>query len=300
MYGRAEIKMIRAALILAALCGSPVAAVELEFEGRFVWADAAEVFGGFSGLEVAPDGQSFVSISDRGHIVSGVFQRIDGQITGIESLPLVPLLDAKSRPVTRFNTDSEGIAIDSQGRFFVSFEGNHRVWQYAGIGEPAARLKRHSDFVGFQNNSGLEALAIDQADNLYAIAERSGGWEIPYPVYRFRGGNWDRELSIPRRDRFLPVGADFGPDGRFYLLERDFAWYSGFSTRIRRFELSEDGFVNEETLLTTGFNANGNLEGISVWRETSGRLRLTLIADDNFSMFQVTEIVEYSLPAEAD
>ncbi len=292
--------MIRAWVILVALCASPVAAVELQFEGRFVWADVNEVFGGFSGIEVAPDGQSFVSISDRGHIISGEFQRVDGQITGVDAQPLVPLLDAKSRPVTRYNTDSEGIAFDSKGQFFVSFEGNHRVWRYAGIGAPAARMKTHPDFAGFQNNSGLEALAIDKADTLYTLPERSGDWDTPYPVFRFRGGNWDRDLSIPRRDKYLPVGADFGPDGRFYLLERDFTWYSGFATRIRRFELTEDGFTNEETLLTTGFNVNGNLEGISVWREPSGRLRLTLIADDNFSMFQVTEIVEYSLPAAED
>ena len=34
----------------------------------------------------------------------------------------------------------------------------------------------------------------------------------------------------------------------------------------------------------------------SVWRDSAGDLRATMIADDNFSIFLSTEIVEYRLP----
>ncbi len=79
---------------------------------------------------------------------------------------------------------------------------------------------------------------------------------------------------------FLIVGADIGPDGRLYMLERDFAGI-GFRSRIRRFDL--DG-GNEETMLETGLRTHDNLEGISVWQDAQG-LRLTLISDDNFRVF---------------
>jgi len=195
----------------------------------------------------------------------------------------------------KFNADAEGLAEDGHGGFYVSFEGNHRVSHYAGINSGEEKIKRHADFAGFQRNSGMEALAIDPKGTLYTLPERSGDWERPYPVYRLINNTWDKPFLIPRRGTHLPVGADIGPDGKFYLLERDFAWYRGFSSRIRRFDITSKGLINEETLLITNFGTRDNLEGLSVWKDDQGVLRITMISDDNFSFLQVTEIVEYKV-----
>jgi len=109
------------------------------------------------------------------------------------------------------------------------------------------------------------------------------------------GGEWDEDLSIPRSKRFLVVGADFGPDGRLYVLERDFDVISAFKTRIRRFTLSKEGFDAGETLLETRFSALGNAEGISLWTDADGQTVITLISDDNFNGFQKTWVTEYTL-----
>ncbi len=94
------------------------------------------------------------------------------------------------------------------------------------------------------------------------------------------------------------AGADFGPDGRLYVLERDFSWMGGFASRIRRFTLGPDGFDAGETLLETGMGSTDNFEGISVWRDADGGTRITLIADDNFFALQSTAIAEYRLIGE--
>jgi hypothetical protein len=114
-------------------------------------------------------------------------------------------------------------------------------------------------------------------------------------VFRFRDGAWDQTLRLSRSGTFLVTGADFGPDGRLYVLERDFAWVGGFASRIRRFVLGPDGFDDGETLLETGFGTPDNYEGISVWRDPAGETRVTLIADDNFFPLQSTAIAEYRL-----
>ena len=76
--------------------------------------------------------------------------------------------------------------------------------------------------------------------------------------------------SASRRDGdFLVVDADFGPDGKLYVLERDFGWL-GFRTRVRRFALGPDGLGDEVTLLETPFGELDNMEGISVWRDAAG------------------------------
>jgi hypothetical protein len=49
-------------------------------------------------------------------------------------------------------------------------------------------------------------------------------------------------------------------------------------------------------LLETAPGAFGNLEGLSVWQDAAGALRLTLVADDNFLFFLGTEVVEFTVP----
>ena len=141
----------------------------------------------------------------------------------------------------------------------------------------------------------MEALAIDADDTIYAIPERSGKWERPFPVYRFKNGAWDDELRLPREGKFLVVGADFGPDGKLYLLERQFEWIGGFRNRIRRFSMNATGFDVGETLLETRVSGYDNLEGISVWTDSKGDTIVSLVSDDNFSVFQSSQIVEFKL-----
>ncbi len=285
--------------ILFAAIAAPVYAVSLVPNGAYVWRGAEDRFGGFSGIEVSQDGTDFTVISDRGRILNGRFERKDGRIAGVRSGALLDLETPKGTAVTGYDVDSEGLAIDSAGHLFVSFESNHRVWEYAVPGGPATRLKRHPDFKSFQDNSGMEALAIDTDGTLYTLPERSGALERPFPVYRYRAGRWDQPFAIRRDGPFLPVGADFGPDGRFYLLERDFLWYAGFATRIRRFDLTPTGFANEEVLLTTSFGTHDNLEGLAAWKDPLGKTCLTMVSDDNFNFLQVTELVEYCVNEEA-
>ncbi len=271
-----------------------------EFVGSYTWSERGRGFGGFSGLEVWDGGARFLALSDRGGVVEGRLLRVDGAIAGVSALPVHPLHDTKGAPLRRSDTDSEGLARRDDGRIFVSFEGRHRVWVYDGRQSPARPIPQHPDFDGLQPNSGLEALAIDASGALYTLPERSGRKRRPFPVYRYADGAWTQPFDIPRRDEYLPVGADFGPDGRFYLLERHFAGIFGFRNRVRSFAFTDAGAVDERVLLETRSGQHDNLEGLAVWRDTAGDIRLTMISDDNFRPFQRTELVEYRLPADLD
>lgn len=268
--------------------------------GSFVWRATEHGFGGFSGLEVAPDGQTFTVISDRGAITTGRFIRSNGRngrITGIVAAPVQALPDTQGQPQPEGMHDAEGLAMANDGRLFVSYEYDHRVWAYpTADADSAVALPRPRAFRSLQTNSGLEALAIDGAGRLYAVPERSGALGRPFPVWVFTPAtqSWRAAQNLPRRGGFLPVGADFGPDGLFYLLEREFTGW-GFRSRVRRFDLAATGDLHEKTLLETSVLRHDNLEGIAVWRDISGALRLTMVSDDNFNPLQRTEFVEYRL-----
>lgn len=291
-------KRLLIGLLLALLAGLVIAAESAGGKARhaqsFAWQMNAPGFGGFSGIDFTAEDR-FVAISDRGTYVEGRLIRENGRITRIESTRPARLRNADGNPMANnIRSDSEGLAVREDGRRFVSFEGFHRVWAYLNM-DRAAWLPRHPDFAGLQRNSSLEALAVDSRGWLYTLPERSGQITRPFPVYRYRNGTWDIPFTIPRLAGFLPVGADFGPDGHFYLLEREFTGF-GFRSQVRRFSISPKGIGAGEILLTSFNGRHDNLEGLAVSRSPAGQIRLTMISDDNFRIFQRTEIVEYLVP----
>ncbi|MBT0957376.1 esterase-like activity of phytase family protein [Alphaproteobacteria bacterium KMM 3653] len=254
--------------------------------------EAAGFRGGFSGIEVSEDGAEFWAISDRSQVIAGQFAREDGVMTGASIT-----LDARLRGpggtyVPDNQSDAEGLARRADGRIYVSFEGYHRVWTYAAPDGEAAWMPRHPDFKEFHRNSGMEALAIGPDGALYTLPESPRGG-VDFPVYRYDGGDgWEVALTLEREIGWLPVGADFGPDGALYLLFRNFSGVS-FASRVVRYHLTD---ATPEVLYESGWGAHGNLEGIAIWQDGAGDMRAVLIADDNFKWFQSNEVVELRLP----
>ena len=234
------------------------AAVSVPFSG------SDEDFGGWSGLEVSPDGERFTTLGDRGSIGSGRLTRTaDRTLTGAAG-------------------------------FTHNRLGDARIWTYADADGPAAWMPRTPGYGSLQNNSGLEALAIDAQGRLYTLPERSGSLYAPFPVWRYSGGDdWDEVARLRRDGLWMPVGADFGPEGQFYLLERSFNGF-GFASRIRRFpaDFSDTG---GEILYESSRLTHGNLEGLAIWRDGSGTLRAVMMTDNNFRPYQRSEIVEVTL-----
>ena len=264
-------------------------------QSSFAWRDKADWFGGFSALHISDNGQQMMALSDRARLVIARIERLDGEITGIRILGQWPVLSSNGHLMSGGVGDSEGIAAAPDGGFYISFEGVHRVAHYPAPGTKARVLPRPQAFQHLADNGSFEGLAIDRRGRLYTLPEtnRTAGGDIP--VYRWNGQTWSTPFVLPQRGWFKPVAADFGPDGRFYVLERNLTAI-GFRSRLRRWDLTGDVPNAEETLFETGTGAHDNLEGLSIWRDDQGRLRATMISDDNFLALQRTELVEYLLP----
>ena len=295
---------MRAPLVLAlalalAACAAGAASPRMTLDAKVAWSEDGVDFGGFSGLALAPDGRGFTVVSDRGAWAKGQLDRdADGRLTGVTLADNGRLRGISGDELAASDVDAEALVVDAEGDAWVSFEGFHRIRRYPDLAGPAERGPTHPAFAGLQSNSGLEALAIDAAGTLHAIPERSGRLERPFPVYRYRDGRWIDPLSLRRDGPFLVSDATFGPDGRLYVLERDFEWLGGFRTRVRRFELGADGLDGETTLLETRFGELDNMESIAVWQDPEGRTRVLLLSDDNFFMLQRTVFAEYVVTAD--
>jgi len=231
-------------------------------------------FGGLSAIEVS-NADSAIVLSDRGMAFALALDRSTGVVT----------IEPSDQPYPE--RDSEGLARAGDMLYF-SYEGPAAIAAMDGTWIPP-----HPDFRTYHPNASLEALAADEDGTLYAVPERSGDLARPFPIYRFRNGAWDVIATLPRTGPFLPSGADIGPDGQLYVLERAFTPL-GFRSRIRRVNPNEPE-TPVETLLSTGAGQHDNLEGLAVWQSESGATCLSMVSDDNFISVQRSELVEYAL-----
>lgn len=281
---------------LAAACTLSLAATAepfLEIDSDVVWTEGLHYFGGFSGIEISPDGQIVTILSDQGYFLRAQVQREAGAITGFLRNKIVSVNDKGGNRVKAELTDSEGFAVDPSGAGYVSFEEHHRVMSVNLVDGIATLLPSHPDFTRFEINAGLEALAIHPNGTLYTLPETTALEEHDFPLYALERNRWVVVEQIPRVGPFLPVGADFSDDGLLYLLERA-ATPLGFRSRIRRFDLSAPG-QSATTLLETTPGQLDNMEALTLWTDPSGQTRVVLLADDNYLNIQRTQVVEFIL-----
>lgn len=253
-------------------------------------------FGGLSGLEVTPGGSGFYAITDRGHLLSGSLTRQDQDLLAAHVDRGQPFVDAWGQTQEFPYIDAEGLALNETGGLYVSFEHAHRILFYPTWESPAQQPGYTRAWRALAENGGLEALAIAPDGRLLALPEKIARGATEALIYeRAPTSTWMQNTTLPVDPRFSPVGADFGPDGRLYVLERG-VYPFAFFTRVRALTLTPVGITDIELILQTGLGDYGNLEGLSVWQDAEGLIRLTMVSDDNFLWFLPSQIVEYTLP----
>lgn len=284
-------------ILASAVSGSATAdrTSKAEFLSSHLWTSTAPWFGGFSAIEMSDGGRQLTVLSDRARIATADVSRDEGKIVGAKLTSMSRLRSSKGKALSGRVGDSEGLAIAPDGTIYISFEGVHRVARYRNQGATADVLPRPTAFRQMALNGSFEPLALDRNGHLYTMPESGLTADGHIPVYRWNGQRWSQPFTLPTHGNFKPVGADIGPDGRFYLLERS-AGVLGFRSQLRRWELKGGLVSGGEVMFRTGPGTHDNLEGISVWRDPSGTLRATMISDDNFLFIQRTELVEYILP----
>ncbi len=290
------------ALVLILLIPASVPAVDLPWQARFLgsvrWEVKSPWFGGFSAIDLAPDGLSFVALTDQGSLIRARMERDKDKIATVHLQSRHKLRDQNNAPLEGRSSDAEGVVLRPDGGVCVSFEFTNQTWCMRSPKDLPQVFPPHPDFRKLHPNRSLEALAIDPQGRLVVIPESTKPRNRPFRVYRLEQGTWHQAFTLPRMGGFLPVGADFGPDGRLYLLERE-ASIIGFRARVRSWDIQGRHPTDERHHLETFYMRHGNLEGLSVWQDAEGRIRLTMVSDNNFLDILRTEIVEYAIPAVA-
>ncbi len=280
----------------------------LEFRGGLELTSDYRHFGGFSALRMDPDGEHFVSLSDKSFWLTGRIVYEHERPAGIADAEMAPMLGPDGRPLAaRGWYDTESIA-ERDGVLYVGIEGVNRIVRFdfakSGVRAHAQVVPTPPGIGTLPRNKGLEALAFAPrrsklAGTLIAFSER--GLDADGNLKAFLiGGPTPGDFSVKRRDDFDISDSTVLPSGDLLLLERRFSLLrGGIAMRLRRIALADikPGAVVDGPILMFADMTHDidNMEGISTHRTAAGDLILTLISDDNFSFLQRTILLQFKL-----
>lgn len=279
----------------------------LEFRGGLELSSAEKRFGGLSAIRVGANGEDFLAVTDKGNWLRGRLTYRGMALAGITDAEMAPILAADGKPITeRGWYDSESLAEDG-GTVYVGLERVHRILRFDfakhGLMARGQLVAVPPAMAKLPSNRGIECLVAFPnggalAGTLLAISEK--GLDADGNIRGFLiGGKITGDIFIKRKDDFDVVDCAAAPDGSLLILERFFSWRQGIAFRIRRIALSKvaPGAVLDGPHLIEadlGYQID-NMEGLSVHRAPNGDIVLTLVSDDNFTMFQRTILLQFTL-----
>ena len=238
----------------------------------------------------------FISVSDAGDLVRGrlvLDQR--GRLAGVEALRHRRLTLRDGTPIVdKADGDAEGLALIESGDLLVSFERDHRIWNYGPPDAPAAQPEpvRRPD-ADFPLNDGMEA-----------VSARLRGWRVAGES----GGVWDCSTTgcevvavapeTPLTDRdFRITGMDRDPSGQgFFVVRRSYRPPIDVRAEVRR--MGEDGGLGPALIVLSLPGTTDNFEGIAAVAHAGSRdgaTRLYILSDDNNNRRQRTLLLAFDV-----
>lgn len=280
----------------------------LEFVGGFEFRSPHSQFGGFSSFKFVQPGGRIVGVTDTGMWFFASIERDKAfRPIGVRDFSMQPILSGHRRE--KESSDAEAIAIKGS-KAYVGFERQHRVTQFElgedRVGDAEREIPPLIPLHEIRANRGFETLAAAPQDSalagaLVVITEKSLDPKGNIFAAVLEGAR--KGIFTVKRDAGYDVtdGA-FLPNGDLLLLERKFSVLNGVSMRIRRIPLSTiaPGRVADgPVLLEAGMDYQiDNMEGLDVWRAPDGALMVSLMSDDNQSIFQRNVYLEFRYTGE--
>ena len=270
--------------------GGPKLARGVRYAGGVtLQADPASPLHSLSDLKLTGDG-GFISESDVGDLVRGTLA-LDrrGRLVGLEGLSVRRLILTDGKPISRkAEGDAEGLAITTGGDLLVSFERDHRIWNYGPLtAMRTPQAVRRPDFP-FHENDGMEGLAAS-GDGWRVAGEAGGVWDCSPARCTVTAA--PPETPVPDTD-YRITGMDRDPAGGWFVVQRSYRAPVNLRTRVRR--MAQDGTLGPVLVELKLPGTTDNFEGIAAERR-GDRTRLYILSDDNFNAVQRTMMLAFDV-----
>ena len=272
------------------LPGAAVLGKGVRFAGGVtLLADMSSPLHSLSDLKLTGDG-GFISVSDVGDLARGTLA-LDrrGRLIGLEGLRVRRLTLTDGAPISqKAEGDAEGLAITTGGDLLVSFERDHRIWNYGPLSAlRAPQAVARPDFP-FAENDGMEGLAAS-GDGWRAAGESGGVWDCS--AVRCTVVTPPPGTPIPDTE-YRITGMDRDPAGGWFVVQRSYRAPVDMRARVRR--MAQDGTLGPVLIELKLPGTTDNFEGIAAERR-GDRTRLYILSDDNFNAVQRTLMLAFDV-----
>lgn len=279
----------------------------LTFLGGLQLSSKHWLFGGFSALEVTPDGKRMLALSDRATWWTADFVLKDGIPVGLTNNRLTPLAGADGEMLPPDDTDAEGMSLSPDGVVYASFERHHRISRFVLPNPNDIASVAHSreevlpappGLDQAPENGGLEALARLRDGRLFALTEEMPAGPGYYRGWIGRSGTY-RPIDFPVVPPYKNTDAAQLPNGDVLVLQRRYSLLGGLGARLCEVpagSLEPGARVVCEPVAEMQPPENiDNMEGLAIRRNEAGQIILYMISDDNFSALQRTVLLVFRL-----
>jgi len=259
--------------------------------GVTVLAGADSPLHSLSDLKLTGDG-GFIAVSDVGDLARGTLALDrEGRLVGLEGLGVRRLTLTDGPPISqKIDGDAEGLAVTAGGDLLVSFERDHRIWNYGpltALRSPAA--VRRPDFP-FPENDGMEGLAAS-GDGWRVAGESGGVWDCS--AARCLVVTAPPETPLADSD-YRITGMDRDPAGGWFVVQRSYRAPIDVRARVRR--MAADGRLGPVLVELKLPGTTDNFEGIAAERRGE-RTRIYVLSDDNSLAVQRTMMLAFDVAA---
>jgi hypothetical protein len=275
----------------------------LQFLGGLELSSSDRNFGGISALRVQNDGSHFLALSDRAYWLRGRIVYSGTKPTGLANTEMAPVLGPDGKHAKRWDTES---LAEVGNTIYMGVEGLDRIPCFVLRDSKFPVYQKSIPFpAGLKNlprNGGLEALEFIPkmgafGDTLVALSENgldSNGNMIAYCI----DASVRKTFAVKRSGGYNISDAALLSDEHLLVLERKYEIMNGISMRIRKIPVAsiiKDTVVDGPVVIEADMRCQiDNMEAMSVHHTPSGEAVLTLISDDNYSIFQRTLLLQFA------
>ena len=204
------------------------------------------------------------------------------------------------KPLRKWKRDTEGIALDSKGRIFISREGKPKVTLFRKDGSKQKSLKLPKSLFKAKlrsRNKSLESLAYHPKYGLLTAL----GWPPIgtsaklQTIYALNGKEWHFKMQNYKKNGLSEI--EVMKDGNLLVLERAYNGFFGkFVVTLKKVYINgcKSKICPSEVILsidsTKGWHVE-NFEGLA----RVGENRYLMVSDDNNNFFQQTLLIYFEV-----
>ena len=258
-------------------------------------------FGGISSIQIQKDGNLLWAISDRGTWMKFLLSHRNGKLTEVRLESINALQMPDNEKWHQHNLDAEASAYIDPRTLLISFERVNRLLAYKfterGIEGFPRLYPRPKGLALAPRTGGPEAMTRLCDGRFFILSEKTDSNETNHVGWVGSKKKWQMFKYRPRKG-YNPTGATTLPDCRILLTIRRF----NFTSFSWGFALLHPSNINSRKILEDSDssiffdpNISENFEAIAARRGGDGDTYVYVMADDNFSIFQSTLLLQFKL-----